>query len=65
MSLDVRDIPVTTVAGIGSMNRLGEFSLTDLAMATEAFGVVDALEAVFPSPDDKLLSLLGGVRWFG
>jgi hypothetical protein len=62
MSLDIRDIPVATIAGIGSMNRLGKFPLTDLGMATEAFGVVDTLITILPTLDDKLLRFLSRFR---
>jgi hypothetical protein len=63
--LNVRDIPMTTVAGVGSMDRLGKFPLTDFSVATQAFGVVDALITVFATLDDKLLSLLCRLRRLG
>jgi hypothetical protein len=65
MSIDVRDIPVATIAGIGSVNGLGEFSLTDFGMATETFGIVDALIAIFAAPDDKPLALFCNFRRLG
>jgi hypothetical protein len=65
MSFDVGDIPVATIAGIGSMNRLGKFPLTDLGMATEAFGVVDTLITILPTLDDKLLHFLSRFRRLG
>jgi hypothetical protein len=34
MGFDIRDIPVTTVAGVGSMNGLGKLPFTDFSMAT-------------------------------
>ena len=44
MGLDVCDVPVATIAGIGSMNGLGKLPLIDLIpMATETFRVVDTL----------------------
>jgi hypothetical protein len=66
MGLDVCDIPVTTIAGIGSMNGLGKLPLCNLIpMATQTFGVIDTLRAIFATPDDKLLSLLSCFRRFG
>jgi hypothetical protein len=43
MGFDISYIPVTTVAGIGSMNGLCKFPLTYLFVATQTFGVVDTL----------------------
>jgi hypothetical protein len=37
MSIDVRDIPMATIAGIGSVNGLGEFPFADFGMATQTF----------------------------
>jgi hypothetical protein len=55
MACDVRNIPVATVAGIGSVDRLGEFPFADFLMATETFRIIDTLIAIFPALDDKLL----------
>jgi hypothetical protein len=63
--LNVRDIPMTTVAGVGSMDRLGKFPLIDFSVATQAFGVVDTLITVFATLDDKLLSFLCRLRRLG
>jgi hypothetical protein len=43
MGFDISDIPVTTIAGVGSMNGLCKFPLADLFVAPETFGVVDTL----------------------
>jgi hypothetical protein len=61
----IRDIPMATVAGVGSVNGLSEFSFADFGMATEAFGVIDTLKTIFASLDDKLLSLFGTFRKLG
>jgi hypothetical protein len=53
MNLDIRDIPVATVAGICSMNGLGKPPLTDFSMAAQTFRVVNTLETIFPTFDDK------------
>jgi hypothetical protein len=53
MSLDIRDIPVATVAGICSMNGLGKLPLTDFSMATQTFRVVNTLITIFPTFDGK------------
>ena len=58
MGFDIRNIPVTTVARIGSMNRLSKFPLADLLVATQTFRVVDALITIFPTLDDELLAFL-------
>jgi len=49
MGFHIRDIQLTTVAGVGAMDRLSEFPFTDLGMATEAFGIVNTLIAIFTS----------------
>jgi hypothetical protein len=63
MSFDVGDIPMATVAGIGSVNGLGKLPLTDFGMATEAFGIIDTLKTIFSALNDKLLPLFGTFRW--
>jgi hypothetical protein len=60
MGVHIGDVPMATIAGIGSMDGLGELSFTDLGMATEAFRVIDAFIAVFPALDDKFFSLWQG-----
>jgi hypothetical protein len=65
MGFYIRDIPVTTVAGVGAMDRLGEFPFVDLGMASEAFGIVNTLIAIFATLDDKLVSLFGTFRRLG
>jgi hypothetical protein len=55
MFVDIGNIPVATIAGIGSVDRLGEFAYIDIFMALQACGIVDTLQAVFPPPDLKLL----------
>jgi hypothetical protein len=65
MGFDVGDIPMATIARIGSMHGLGELPLTDFGVATEAFGVIDTLKTIFASLDDKLLSLFGTFRRLG
>ncbi len=59
VGFDIGNIPMTAIAGIGSMDRLGELSFIDLVtMATEAFRIVDTFITVFPASDDELLDLL-------
>src|SRR4030042_5575883 len=66
MGFHIRNVPVAAIAGVGSMNRLGEFSLIDLiAVATEAFRIIDAFITVFPAPDDELLPLFCSFWRFG
>ena len=55
MFFDIGDIPVAAIAGIGSMDRLGESGYIDIFMTFQALGVVDTLQAVLPSPDLELL----------
>jgi len=64
MFLDIRNIPVTTVTRIGPVDGLGKLSFTDLRVTTEAFGIINALIAVFSPPDDKLLPLFYFLRRF-
>jgi hypothetical protein len=54
MGFHVGDIPVATIAGIGSMDGLGELPFADLGMATEAFGIINTLIAKFATFDGKL-----------
>jgi len=65
MDLDICDVIVATVTGVGSMNGLGELPLADFSVATQTFGVVDTLVAIFPTLDSKLLRLFGRFRGFG
>jgi hypothetical protein len=55
MFFDIGDIPVAAIAGIGSMDRLGESGYIDIFMTFQALGVVDTLQTVLPSPDLELL----------
>ena len=65
MLFDIGDIPVATVAGVCSMNRLGKLSLVDLiSVTTQAFRVIDTLITVFTAFDDKLLALFLRLRRF-
>jgi high-affinity nickel permease len=57
MGFDIRDIVVATVAGVSAMNGLGKFRLADLRVATQTFGIVNTLVAIFPTFDTKLLHL--------
>jgi hypothetical protein len=60
MGSHIRDVPMAAIAGVGSMNRLGEFPFIDLiAMTLETFRIIDALIAVLPPSDDELLPFLG------
>jgi len=43
VGLDISNVQVATVAGIGSMNGLCKFPLADLLVATQTFRVVDTL----------------------
>jgi hypothetical protein len=43
VGLDISNVQVATVAGIGSMNGLCKFPLPDLLVATQTFRVVDTL----------------------
>src|SRR4030042_601164 len=66
MGFHIRNVPVATIARVGSMNRLGEFSLIDLiAVTTETFRIIDAFITVFSAPDDELLSLFRRIWRFG
>jgi len=59
MSLGVRDVPVAAITGKGSMHRLGKLPLNNLVPVTlQAFGIIDALGAVFSSLDRDLVSRL-------
>jgi len=60
MELDICDVPVTTIARIGSVDRLGELLLIDLFVAAQTFGAVETLVAIFPSLDKSLLLLFRG-----
>jgi hypothetical protein len=60
VDLDIGDIPVAAITGIGSMKRFGEFGHIDIFMALQTFGVVDTLQTVFPSAD--LILLLGELQ---
>jgi len=53
--LNIGNIPVAAIAGIGAMDRFGESGYIDIFVALQALGVVDALQTVLPSPDLKLL----------
>jgi len=53
--IDIRDVPVAAIAGIGAVDRFGEFGLIDIFMTLQAFGIVDTLQTVLPSPDLELL----------
>jgi hypothetical protein len=65
MAFYIRDIPVATVAGVGAMDRLSEFPFTDFGMATETFGIVNTLIAIFTSLNDKPLALFATFRGLG
>jgi hypothetical protein len=65
MGFDIRDIPVATVAGVGSMNGLGKLPFTDFSMATQTFRVVNTFIAIFSSLDDKFFPLFPRLRRFG
>ena len=54
MGFDIRDVPVATVAGVGSMNGLGKLPLADFSVAAQTFGIVNTLVAIFPALDDEL-----------
>ena len=53
--LDIRDIPVAAVTGIGAVDRFGELGLIDIFVALEALGVVDAFQTILPAADLELL----------
>jgi hypothetical protein len=57
MGFHICDVIVATVAGIGSMNGLGKRPLLDFSVATQTFGIVNTLKAIFPALDDELLPL--------
>jgi hypothetical protein len=49
MGFDISNVPMTTITGVGPMNGLNKFFLTDfIPMASEALGVVDELLPFFP-----------------
>jgi len=53
--IDIRDVPVAAIAGIGAVDRSGELPFVDIFMAFQALRVVDTLQTVLPSPDLELL----------
>ena len=53
--IDIRDVPVAAITGIGAVDRFGKLGLLDIFMALQAFGIVDTLQTVLPSPDLELL----------
>jgi len=61
----IRDVIVATVTGVGPMNGLGKLPLADFSVATQTFGVVDTLIAIFPTLDSKLLCLFSRFSGFG
>jgi hypothetical protein len=65
MGFDIRNIPVTAIAGVGSVNGLSELSLTNFPMATETFGVIDTFSAIFPTFDDELFPFFPGFGRLG
>ncbi len=65
MGFNIRDIIVAAVTGVGSMNGLGKFPLADLRMAAQTFGIVNALIAILPAFDNKLLRFFGQLRRLG
>jgi hypothetical protein len=62
---DICDIPVATVAGVGSMNGLGKLPFTDFLVAAKTLGIVNAFITVFPTFDDEFFYLFPGFRRFG
>jgi hypothetical protein len=57
MLFHIDDVPVATVTGVCSMNRLGELSLVDLVSVTpQTFGIIDTLITVFTALDDELIA---------
>jgi hypothetical protein len=66
MGSEIRNIPVTAVARIGPMDRLGKLPFVDLIpMAPETFRVVHALIAVFPALDNEFLHFFCRLRRLG
>jgi hypothetical protein len=65
MGFDIRDIPVATVTGVGSMNGLGKLPFTDFLVATQTFGIVNTFITVFPTFNDEFFSFFPGFRRFG
>jgi hypothetical protein len=63
--LEICDIPVATVAGVGSMNGLGKLPFTDFLVAAQTFGIVNTFITVFPTFDDEFFYLFPGFRRFG
>jgi hypothetical protein len=54
MTLQIRNIPVTAIAGETSMNGLSKFPLIDLlGVAANAFRVVDAFDAILATLSRK------------
>jgi hypothetical protein len=59
MSFGVGNVPMATITRERSMNGLCKLPLSDLfPVASEAFGVIDAFGAIFPSLNGNLFSLL-------
>jgi hypothetical protein len=65
MGFDIRDIIVATVTRVGPMNGLGKLPLADFSVATQTFGIVNTLVAIFPTLDDEFLPLFRRLRRFG
>lgn len=65
MDVDIRDVIVATVAGIGTVNRLGELPFAYFFVTTQTFGVVNTFIAVFSTLDDKFLPLFRRSGRFG
>jgi hypothetical protein len=63
--LDIGDIPVAAVAGVGSMDGLGKLPFTDFLVAAQTFGIVNAFITVFPTFDDEFFYLFPGFKRFG
>src|SRR4030042_2119272 len=64
MLFGIGNIPMTTIARVGSVNGLSELLLTDFTMATKTIGVINTLRAIFPTLYDEFLPFLN-LRRFG
>jgi hypothetical protein len=53
--LDIGDIPMAAITGVGSMDRFGEFGHVDIFVTLQARGIIDTLQTVLSPPDLKLL----------
>jgi len=65
VGIEVKNVPVATIARIRPVDRLSELLLVDLiSVASQALGIVDALDTIFPVFYRRFLILLGRIGSF-